>query len=118
MKKTLFISLILGGLTISGFIGNEPVTPSNGKQFAKKMDASKVYGPDCKLAYDRKCNFGISSVFPSPVITSPIDVYNYCRQTVISCPVTECDARLNVLYGFQAGSPKTDSCLPAGYRGK
>jgi hypothetical protein len=118
MKKTLFISLILGMLTISGFIGNELVTPSNEKQFAKKIDASKVYGPDCKVAYDRKCNFGNSSVFPSPAITSPIDVYNYCRQNSISCSATECAARLNVLYGFQAGSPKTDSCLPAGYRGK
>ena len=37
MKKTLFISLILGMLTISGFIGNELVTPSNEKQFAKKI---------------------------------------------------------------------------------
>lgn len=118
MKKTLFIGLILGMLTISGFIGKELVTVQAEKQTATKMETAIMAGPDCKAAYDRKCNFGSSSLFPSPAITNSIDIYNYCRQTSISCSATECDARLNVLYGFLPGSPKTDSCLPAGYRGK
>lgn len=118
MKKILFIGLVLGMLTISGFIGIGLVNPSEENGVTAKMEAATMPAPDCKAAYDRKCNFGTTSVFPSPAITSPIDVYNYCRQTSISCSPTECDARLNVLYGFQVGSPKTDSCLPAGYRGK
>lgn len=118
MKKTLIIGLILGMLTISGFIGNELVAVQAEKQTAAKMEAVNMPGPDCKVAYDRKCNFGNSSIFPSPAINSPIDVENFCRQTSISCSVPECVARLDVLYGFLAGAPKTDSCLPAGYRGK
>jgi hypothetical protein len=118
MKKTLFFGLILGMLTISGFIGKGLVKPSEENQVAKKTDVSIVCGPDCKVAYDRKCNFGSPTVFVQGQITNPTDVTNYCRQTSISCPVTECDARLNVLFGFLSGSPKTDSCLPAGYRGK
>jgi len=82
------------------------------------LASAAMAGPDCKVAYDRKCNFGAPSVFLPGQITSPIDIDNYCRQTSISCSTTECDARLNVMFGFKAGSPKTDSCLPAGYRGK
>lgn len=80
--------------------------------------SSAMAGPDCKVAYDRKCNFGNPSIFPSPAILSDNDVFNFCRQNSISCAATECTARLNVLYGFAEGSPKLDSCLPAGYRGK
>jgi hypothetical protein len=118
MKKTLFIGFALGMLTISSFIGKGLVKLPEENQAATKTDASTVYGPDCKVAYDRKCNFGSPSVYPSPAILTPTDVYNFCRQTSISCSATECTARLNVLYGFVPGSPKTDSCLPAYYRGK
>lgn len=118
MKKTLFIGLILGMLTISGFIGKELVTVQAEKQTAAKMEAAIIPGPDCKVTYERKCNFGNPIAIQIGQITNMTDVDNYCRQTTISCPVTECVARLNVLFGFVAGSPKVDSCLPAGYRGK
>lgn len=113
MKKTLFIGLILGMLTITGFIGKGLVKTSEENKATIKKDASTAYGPDCKAAFDRKCNFGQTSIFPSPAIFTPVDVDNFCRQTTISCTVTECLGRLNVLYGFLPGSPKVDSCLPA-----
>ncbi|MFV8326198.1 hypothetical protein [Flavobacterium sp. ZS1P14] len=118
MKKILFIGLVLGILTICGFIGNEQVTVQVEKQTAAKMEAATKPGPDCQTTYARKCNFGNPLLILPGQITSPTDVENYCRQTSISCPVTECVARLNVMYGFLPGSPKVDSCLPAGYRGK
>ena len=118
MKKLLLIGLVLVTLTISGFIGKELVTVQAEKQTAAKMEASIMLGPDCKVAYERKCNFGNPLAIPGGTIINMTDVDNYCRQTSISCPVTECVARLNVLFNFLPGSPKVDSCLPAGYRGK
>lgn len=118
MKKTLFIGLRLVMLTISGFIGKELVTVQAKKQTAAKMEAAIMAGPDCKVAYERKCNFGNPLVIAPGTIINMTDVDNYCRQTTISCAPTECVARLDVLFGFVAGSPKVDSCLPAGYRGK
>lgn len=115
MKKLAFIGLIVVFLASS-----YTAIAVKSNHIKAKTEATKIkkVGPDCKVMYDRKCNFGSPSIFPSPAITNSIDVYNFCRQTSISCSVEECTARLNVLYGFQAGSPKNDSCLPAGFRGK
>lgn len=118
MKKILFIGTVLVMMTSSCSNDNEPVTLPLDNQILTNKKEITVLGADCKVAYDRKCNFGNPSVFPSPAITNSNDVYNFCRQTSISCSVTECTARLYVLYGFASGSPKLDSCLPAGYRGK
>jgi hypothetical protein len=118
MKKLLLIGLVLGMLTISGFIGKELVTVQAAKQIAAKIETSTMPGPDCKVAYERKCNFGNPLFIPGGTIMNMIDVENYCRLSTISCSQTECVARISVLYGIQPGSPKLDSCLPAGYRGK
>lgn len=118
MKKTLFIGLILGMLIISGFIGKELVTVQEAKQTAAKVEAALMPGPDCKFQYEKKCNFGNPLFIPGGVIMSMGDVENYCRLSSTSCSYEECVARISVLYGIQPGSPKADSCLPAGYRGK
>lgn len=118
MKKILLIGLVLVMLTISGFIGKGLVKPSEESQVATKTDNSKVYGPDCRVAFERKCNFGNPLFIPGGTILNMADVETYCDLASISCPVTECSARLGVLFGLAAGSPKVDSCLPAGYRGK
>lgn len=118
MKTTLFIGLVVSMLASSCSNEIEPVTLPIDDQVATKTDASTARGSDCLSQYERKCNFGNPLSIPAGTIFDMTSVDNYCRQTSISCPVTECVARLNVLYGFLAGSPKTDSCLPAGYRGK
>lgn len=118
MKKTLFIGTVLVMMTSSCSNDNEPVTLPLDNQILTNKKEITVLGVDCFAAYSRKCNFGIPLVLSPGQITNPLDVENYCRQTSISCPVTECTARLNVMFGFLPGSPKPDSCLPAGYRGK
>lgn len=117
MKKLLFIAVIVGFLTMA--FGSKIVSLKNDYiTNASKTEILKKVGPDCTAAYERKCNYGAPLVIPPGAITNVIDAENYCRQTAISCPTTECVARLGVIYGFFAGSPKTDSCLPAGFRGK
>lgn len=118
MKTTLFIGLVVSMLVSSCSNEIEPVTLPIDNQVAAKTDASTARGSDCQSQYERKCNFGNPlSILPGTIIDMT-SVDNYCRQTSISCPVTECVARLDVLFGFIAGSPKGDSCLPAGYHGK
>jgi hypothetical protein len=117
MKKLLFIAVIVGFLTMA--FGSKMVSLKNGYiTNASKTEILKKAGPDCKVQYDRKCNFGQPAVFFPGSITNLTDAENYCRQTSISCPATECVARISVMFGFLAGSPKADSCLPAGFRGK
>lgn len=82
------------------------------------LATSAMAGPDCNAAYSRKCNFGAPFTLPPNQIFTPTDVDNFCRQTTISCSLTECVARISVLAGIVPGAPKPDSCLPAGYRGK
>lgn len=118
MKKTLFIGLVLGMLTISGFIGNEPVTGKEEKQTAAKIEVATMSGPDCRISFERKCYFGNPLVVLDGEITDSLDTTRFCSAHPISCSPSECSARLNVLYGFLPGFPKADSCLPAGYRGK
>lgn len=117
MKKLLLIGLIVCVLVSSYATIVVKTNPVMAKSKTEKVHVKKV-GPDCKLQYDRKCNFGQPLVLFPGQITNQIDIDNFCRQTSISCPVTECSARLSVLFGFLPASPKTDSCLPAGYRGK
>lgn len=113
MKKVLYFMLIVGFFAIaySAKFVETRFENTTGK-------TKSIVGQDCIAAYERKCNFNRPMLFPSPAITNIIDVDNFCRQTSISCPINECVARLGVLYGFWPGSPKTDSCLPAGFRGK
>lgn len=118
MKKTLFIGLILGMFTISGFIGNELVAVQAEKQTATKMEVPTLPGPDCQAAFERKCYYGNPLIVLPGEIVDLLDTQRFCSAHPISCTVTECSARLSVMFGFLPGSPKSDSCLPAGYRGK
>jgi LPS O-antigen subunit length determinant protein (WzzB/FepE family) len=118
MKTTLFIGLVVSMMAASCSNENDILTAPAVNQVATKTDASTARGLDCKVAYERKCNFGNSIDLYTLPITNMTDVENYCRQTTISCAPTECTARLAVLFGMLPGSPKVDSCLPAGYRGK
>ncbi len=118
MKKSLFIGLVLGMSTISGFVGNKIITTQAEKQTAAKMETAILPGPDCKVAFERKCYFGNSLVILPGQVTDAISAQNFCTYNPISCSLTECTARISVLAGILPGSPKADSCLPAGYRGK
>lgn len=118
MKKTLFFGLVLGMLTISGFISSEPVKGTVYKQTAVRMETSPMPGPDCKVAFERKCYSGNPVVLLPGQITNATDAQNFCTYNPISCSLPECIARISVLAGILPGSPKPDSCLPAGYRGK
>jgi hypothetical protein len=118
MKKTLFIGLILGMLTISCSNENELLTLPVVNQVATKTDASTARGSDCKTQFEKKCYFGNPLVLLPGQVTDMIDAQNFCTFNPISCSNLECVARISVLAGIVAGSPKVDSCLPNGYRGK
>lgn len=118
MKKLLLIGLVLGMLTISSFIGKEPLTAHAEKKTVAKMVAVAMPGPDCRVAFERKCYYGNPLVVLEGEILDALDTIRFCASHPISCSPTECSGRLNVLYGFLPGSPKVDSCLPAGIRGK
>ncbi|WP_417973830.1 hypothetical protein [Flavobacterium sp. ZB4P13] len=119
MKTILFICLALGVLTSPSFKENESIMPPKKNQAATKIAATTMLvGPDCKVAFERKCYGGAPLVVLPGEIADPFDSNRFCSSHPISCSMTECSARLNVMFGFLPGSPKSDSCLPAGYRGK
>lgn len=119
MKTILFIGLALGVLTSPSFIENESITPPKKNQATTKTTPTTMrVGPDCKVAFERKCYFGNTLVLLPGQVTDAITAQNFCTFNPISCSTLECVARISVLAGVLSGSPKTDSCLPAGYRGK
>lgn len=118
MKTILFMGLVLGLLTSSCSNDDEPETLSTENQVTTQTGVLTANGSNCFSQYAERCNFGNSLVLKPESIIKNIDVENYCQQTSISCSVTECKARLNILMGFLHKSEKNNSCLPIDYKEK
>ena len=113
MKKLLYLVLIVGIFVIAY---SAKIVET---KFANTTEKSKpIVGPDCKATFERKCYGGsVLVLFPGQV-TDAIEANQFCANQSITCSQAECVARISVLAGIVAGSPKPDSCLPAGFRGK
>jgi hypothetical protein len=117
MKKVLFIGLIAVFVASSYTaiaVKSDPVKPKAKKEAA----TTKKVGPDCKVQYERRCNGGATLVLFPGQVTDQIEAEQFCITNRATCPLKECVARISVLASIAEGSPKLDSCLPTGYRGK